>query len=146
MIEIIGHKWETIAIIIYNTYKKDWISFVTPNNFSQQLAYMKHPKWKIIEPHEHKVVRREIYNTMETLVIKIWKIRVDFFDNNRKYIKSRIIWAWDTIILSWNSHWFSILEDIEMIEIKQWPYAWTDDKNKFQYDLSDLSIKIKEDE
>ena len=41
MIEKIIHKNIIIAIIIRNDYKKDGIEFFTPNNFSQQLGYMR---------------------------------------------------------------------------------------------------------
>ena len=34
------------AVIIKNNYSKDGVEFFTPNDFSQQLAYMKHPKGK----------------------------------------------------------------------------------------------------
>ena len=44
MIEEIKFKDETLAMIIKNNFAKEGISFFTPDDFSQQLAYMKHPK------------------------------------------------------------------------------------------------------
>ena len=41
-----GPTGETLAIIIKADYKKDGIEFFTPDDYSQQLAYMKHPKGK----------------------------------------------------------------------------------------------------
>ena len=47
---------KTLAIIIKANYSKDGIEFFTPDDFSQQLAYMKHPAGKIIIPKVHKSV------------------------------------------------------------------------------------------
>ena len=50
MIEEIKYNSELLAIIIKSDFSKDGVSFFTPNDFSQQLAYMKHPRGKIIPP------------------------------------------------------------------------------------------------
>ncbi len=113
-----------IAIIIPADYKNDGgIDFFTPNDFSQQLAYMKHPKGHIIEPHVHNVVVREVHYTKETLIIRNGSVRVDLYDNNRDYLESRILGKGDIILLNDGGHGFKALDDLEMIEIKQGPYA-----------------------
>lgn len=43
MIEKIYCGKELAAIIIKNTFDKEGIEFVTPGDFSQQMAYMHHP-------------------------------------------------------------------------------------------------------
>ena len=68
MVEEIKHNNELLAIIINNHYCKDGISFFTPGEFSQQLAYMKHQKGKVIEPHVHNLVKREVHYTKEVLL------------------------------------------------------------------------------
>jgi hypothetical protein len=52
---------QLLAIIIYSNFKKPGIHFFTPNTLSQQLAYMRHPAGKKIEPHVHNSVPREVY-------------------------------------------------------------------------------------
>ena len=69
MKEIIFYK-SLFAIIISNSFKKEGITFFTKDESSQQLAFMKHPKGKIIEPHFHNPVKRIIYDTQEVLYIK----------------------------------------------------------------------------
>ena len=121
-----------IAIIIPANYKNNGgIDFFTPNDFSQQLAYMKHPKGHIIEPHVHNVVVREVHYTKETLIIRNGSIRVDLYDNDRNYLESRILHKGDIILLNDGGHGFKALEDLEMIEIKQGPYAGDNDKTRF---------------
>ena len=46
MIENIKHADDTLAIIVRNNFHKDGIHFFTPNEFSQQLAFMSHPSGK----------------------------------------------------------------------------------------------------
>jgi hypothetical protein len=45
------------------------------------MAFMKHPAGKIIAPHVHNPVKREVHFTKEVLVLKKGKMSVDFFTN-----------------------------------------------------------------
>ena len=128
MVELIEHKNEKLAIIIRSQFKKDGVKFFTPDDFSQQLAYMSHPVGKVIRPHVHNKVLREVHLTQEVLVIKKGKLRVDFYDKERNYLESRELSQGDVILLADGGHGFEVLEEIEMIEIKQGPYAGDQDK------------------
>lgn len=120
-----------IAIIIRANYKKEGISFVTPNEYSQQMAYMHHPQGHVIAPHIHNEVIREIRDTKEVLVIKKGKLRCDFYTDEKEYVKSTIVETGDVIMLVQGGHGFECLEETEMIEIKQGPYAGEADKVRF---------------
>lgn len=143
MIEIIKNESIELAYIIYSNYKKDGIQFITPNSFSQQLAYMSHPKGKQIVPHVHNPVSREVQLTQEVLVIKNGKLRVDFYDDQKAYLESRILSAGDVILLASGGHGFEVLEDLEMFEVKQGPYAGDADKTRFEC-VSQEKIIIKD--
>jgi hypothetical protein len=52
-IETITHGLEPIALIIRADYDEPGIQFFTPGSFSQQVAYMKHPKGHKITAHVH---------------------------------------------------------------------------------------------
>lgn len=119
------------AIIVRNSFCADGISFFTPESFSQQLAYMKHPVGKVIEPHVHNPVQREVFYTQEVLFLKRGRLRVDFYDEDRNYLESRTLEAGDVILLASGGHGFEALEEIEMIEVKQGPYAGESDKTRF---------------
>jgi len=131
MIERIENLGELLAIIIKHEYSQSGVQFFTPDDFSQQLAYMKHPAGKVIEPHVHNPVSREVRLTQEVLYLKSGRMRVDFFDQKQNYLESRILTSGDVILLAAGGHGFEALEEIEMIEVKQGPYAGEMDKTRF---------------
>ena len=142
MIENILHGDNLLSVIIYNSFRKDGIHFFTPNNLSQQLAYMKHPAGKVIAPHVHNPVPREVHFTQEVLFLKKGKLRVDFYDEHQQYLESRVLEAGDVILLATGGHGFEVLEEIEMIEVKQGPYAGDQDKTRFA-GIDNASIVVK---
>ena len=122
---------QLIAIIIYNEFNKDGIEFFTPENFSQQLGYMKHKKGDTIQEHLHILHTREIKYTQETLFIKRGRVKVNFYTNDKTYFCSRELKTGDVILLASGGHGFEFLEETEMIEVKQGPYAGDKDKVRF---------------
>ena len=129
--EEIRYKNQLLAIVIRSDFSEPGISFFTPDEFSQQLAFMKHPKGKEIEPHIHNIVRREVLLTKEVLVIRRGELRVDLYTDDREYVSSTVIGAGDVILLASGGHGFEVLEEIEMFEIKQGPYIGDEDKTRF---------------
>ena len=91
MVEEIKNDNVLLSIIIRADFKKEGIHFFTPNEFSQQLGYMNRPKGYVIDPHVHNVVSREVKLMKEVLFIKSGKVRVDFYDDNKNYLESRIL-------------------------------------------------------
>lgn len=122
---------ETLAIIIRKEDNAKGINFYTPDDFSQQVASMKHPKGHLIEPHFHNKVVREVHYTQEVLIIRKGRLRVDFYDKECNYIESRVLNKDDIIVLVTGGHGFEVLEDLEMIEVKQGPYIGDSDKTRF---------------
>jgi len=131
MIEKITTNGQLLAIIISHRYCEAGIHFLTPGEFSQQLAYMRHPAGKVIDPHLHNPVARTVHYTQEVLFIKRGRLRVDFYDDRQTYLETRILEAGDTILLASGGHGFEALEEIEVIEVKQGPYAGDNDKTRF---------------
>lgn len=129
---ILGPQKEILAIIIRDDFDTEGIDFVTPGDYSQQLAYMHHPKGHVILPHIHKKVKREILYTREVLFIKSGKIRCDFYSDDKNYLKSIILYSGDIILLVSGGHGFECLEETKMVEVKQGPYVGEDDKVRFQ--------------
>lgn len=133
MIErIIDDEKKVYAVIIRDSYDKTGVTFVTPDDYSQQLAYMHHPAGHIILPHIHNTVKREIMYTKEVLVIKEGKLRCDFYTNDKNYLKSCIVSKGDIILLTDGGHGFECIEETKMVEIKQGPYAGNNDKVRFE--------------
>lgn len=117
------------AIIVRSEFRPEGIQFVTPDDFSQQLGYMNRPSGYRIQPHIHLQVERKATLTQEVLYVRRGRVRVDFYREDESYAVSREIATGDVILLSRCGHGFEMLEDTEMIEIKQGPYL--DDKRRF---------------
>jgi len=136
-VEQIFDEYRMIAIIVYADCQVEGIDFFTPHNFSQQLASMRRPKGYRIRAHVHKPVPRNVKYTQETLFIRKGKVRINFFDEQKKYLESRILSTGDVILLVSGGHDFEMLEDTEIIEVKQGPYAGEDDKECFEGVIDD---------
>jgi hypothetical protein len=131
MIEHISHDKTHLAIIIRNNFSKKGIEFFTSDKNPLQLGYMNREKDFVIAPHTHNKVERKINTTHEVLFIKSGKIRIDFYTTEKKYLKSTIAYSGDVILLTDGGHGFKMLEESEIIEVKQGPYLGEKDKNRF---------------
>jgi len=132
MIEkILYNNDELLAIIIRNNFLADGITFFTPDNFSQQVGYMNRPARYKIKPHFHNKIRREVFYTQEVLLIKSGQIRVDLYNSNLQFCESTILNAGDVILLASGGHGIEMLENSEILEIKQGPYSGDRDKTRF---------------
>ena len=131
MIERIRHGDTEIALIVRKSFKKDGVEFFTPDDYSQQIGYMQRPTGHLIPPHVHNPVAREVHYTREVLIIRSGRIRVDLYDDDQTYLESAILEEGDLILLASGGHGFEVLEEVEMIEVKQGPYAGDGDKTRF---------------
>ena len=141
-IEYIRNKDSILAIIVRESFSKKGIEFFTPDNYAQQVGYMRRPKGYCIKPHIHYQIPRTVSTLQEVLLIKKGKVRVDFYDAKKEYLISEILLKGDLIILVSCGHGFSMLEESEIIEVKQGPYMEEKDKEKFD-SISDDKIIMK---
>jgi mannose-6-phosphate isomerase-like protein (cupin superfamily) len=131
MIENIIYHNHLLALIVSQKFDKPGIHFFTPNQLSQQLAFMRYPIGKVIQPHVHNPISREVQYTQEVLFIRKGKLRVDFYNNEQEYLESRILEPGDVILLVTGGHGFEVIEEVEMFEVKQGPYVGDQDKTRF---------------
>lgn len=123
---------QMLAMIVRHHFSDPGITFFTDNELSQQMGFMRHPVGKVIEPHVHNHISRHVNYTQEALFIRKGKIRVDFYSDAQEYLFSHVLRSGDVILLVSGGHGFEILEEVEMIEIKQGPYAGDRDKTRFK--------------
>lgn len=143
LIDTISHLGQPLALIVSRRFAKPGIYFFTQDDFSQQLGYMHHPAGKVIAPHVHNPVPREVHYTQEVLFIRKGKLRVDFYDKKRIYLESRILEAGDVILLIEGGHGFEVLEEVEMFEVKQGPHVGERDKTRFE-GVARAQVKLPE--
>jgi hypothetical protein len=131
MIEQVINNDIVLSFIIRSNYHSTGIEFFTPSDFSQQLAYMNRQEGYVIPPHVHNIVQRKVRVTQEVLYIKSGKVRVDFYDDDKNYLESKVLNTGDVILLAYGGHGFQMIEKSEIIEIKQGPYDGDNDKTRF---------------
>jgi hypothetical protein len=132
LLENFVHNGQTLAVILRTAYQNDGIKFFTEDDFTQQIAYMNRPKGYVIVPHIHNPVKREVQYTKEVLFIKSGRVRVDFYDEDKSYLESRILHQGDVVLLAFGGHGFEMLDESEIIEVKQGPYVGEADKVRFE--------------
>jgi mannose-6-phosphate isomerase-like protein (cupin superfamily) len=122
---------ELCAMILPACHDEAGIQFFTRSELSQQLASMSYSAGKIIPAHTHNPVRREVFYTQEALFVRKGRVRVDFFSKRQEYRTSRVLGPGDVILLISGGHGFEVLEELNMVEVKQGPYAGDTDKTRF---------------
>ena len=130
-IEKIVHKKKIFAIIVRknNQFKKKGVNFITKNQDLLQLGFIRHKKKHKIKPHYHLQNKRKISYFSEALIIKKGILKVIFYDaasNDLK--KDKILRKDDIILLLKGGHGFEVLEDVNLVEVKQGPYQKFKDK------------------
>jgi hypothetical protein len=131
MIESIKDGERELALILRSNFRRDGIEFLTPSDYTQQLGYMCRPRGYVIAPHVHRPVPREVTFTKEVLVVRRGRVRVDFYDEQCRYLESTVLEAGDVVLLAFGGHGFEMLEETEIIEVKQGPYVGEQDKQRF---------------
>jgi hypothetical protein len=128
---ISGQAGNQLGLIVRSTFSAESIDFLTPDTFGQQVAYMNRPRGEIIQAHIHEPISRHLVGTQEVLYVRSGRIRVDFYESDRTYVTSAVLLSGDLMLLNTGGHGFEVLEDTDMIEIKQGPFAEGRDKTRF---------------
>lgn len=120
-----------LAIVVKSYFSSDGIEFFTSTESSQQLGYMKRPAGYEVVPHTHNPVERMVKMTQEVLYIKSGSCRLDLYDIQRQLDISVVLSAGDVVLLAEGGHGIVMLEETEIIEVKQGPYTGDMDKTRF---------------
>ncbi len=122
--EIKDNQGVVLCHIIRGNYSPSKTEFYTPNEYSQQMGIIKYPQGGNIKPHFHNKLARNVFYTQEVLVIRQGKVKVNLFSSSEMhFVGSVVLNAGDTILLATGGHGFEMLENTEMLEIKQGPYS-----------------------
>ena len=119
---IIKSRKKILAIIVKAKFERKGVEFFVPCQYPQQLGYMKHPRGHVITSHIHRPVLRKINITQEVIFIKSGKVRIDFYDEKKHYVESRIVRQGDVVFLAFGGHGFEFMNKAELIEVKQGPF------------------------
>ena len=131
LMECVESEGQAIAFIIRAEKSAEETTFLTPDDFKQQLGFIVYPKGGKITRHLHKPVQRNLIGMSEVLLVRKGAVEVDFYTGRKEYICTRQLRCGDLILLVAGGHGFRCLEDTELLEIKQGPYVGPDEKEKF---------------
>ncbi len=123
LIEWIRSGEQVIAIIIRQSVSPAETTFITPDEFNQQIGFVVYPAGGQIQAHSHKPIERYTIGTAETLIVRRGKMEVRLFDDHRSLVAKRILEKGDVLVLVSGGHGFSMLEDTVLLEVKQGPYT-----------------------
>ena len=131
MIEEVHYQNEVLAIIVRRDFHKEEFTFLHPMIYLSNLLTC---PTLLVKKFNHMCIKR--YNGKCNLHRKLFsfekeKLKVDFYSVDQEYLESRILESGDVILLIKGGHGFEVLEDLEMFEVKQGPYAGDADKIKF---------------
>lgn len=131
MVERITRDGELYAIVIRQDYTTKGVEFFTPTDFPQQLGINVKNEDDIVEPHQHNEVERTIHRTQEVLFFREGKAEVTLYTDDKESFDSVIVEAGDVIMFTRGGHGLKMLEDTELVEVKQGPFLGSDDKELF---------------
>ena len=126
-IEFYGPEKSPNAIVIRRSAKAENIEFYSPADFPQQIGLMSRPSGHVVPGHVHNEVLREIKATQEVLMIRNGRCEVTLLDLGSDPIRIELTKG-DVILLASGGHSIKMLEDTEILEVKQGPYLGPNDK------------------
>jgi hypothetical protein len=130
-VEWIQTETQTIAVIVRASLAPAQTTFITPNEFLQQIGFVVYPAGGHILPHVHKPIERHVVGTAETLIVRQGKLNVTLYDDERREVARRPLTTGDVLVLVSGGHGFEMLEDTILLEIKQGPYTGLVEKERF---------------
>lgn len=131
LFENVEYEGNLIAYIIRRGREPSDTTFVTPDDFKQQLGFIVYPEGGEIARHVHKPMERHLVGMSEVLLIRKGVVEVDFYTDGKEYVDTKRLEEGDLLLLAGGGHGFRCLEDTVMVEIKQGPYIGPDEKERF---------------
>ena len=126
-----------LALIVRSEFSEQGIHFFTDSDSTQQLGYMRRPAGYKIKAHRHNLVTRSIDTTQEVLFIKRGVCQLDLYGADNRILYSVELSAGDVVLLAAGGHGVVMLEECEILEVKQGPYGGEADKSLLAEEPSD---------
>lgn len=131
-LEIRDAKGVMLAVIFQNQNRTtDGLKFLTTHDLELQVATMIRRKGSDISRHFHPSQNRVLKQTSEVIVILDGLLEVDIYSNDLTLNSTHRLGKGDVIYLIAGGHGFRIIENAQLIEVKQGPYYEKFDKIYF---------------
>jgi len=129
--ESIERNGKPLAFIIRASVMPEKTTFLTPDDYKQQVGFVVYPKGGEITRHVHRPLERHLVGTSEVLVVRKGRAEIDIYDDDRTLVATRELRTGDIMLMVGGGHGFRMLEDTVFLEVKQGPYTGVDEKERF---------------
>ena len=130
-VEIISGVGGQLAYIIRAELSPERTTFLTPDEFKQQVGFVVYPKGGEIKRHRHVPLERHLVGTSEVLIVRSGFCEVDIYDAADSLVATRALRQGDVMLMVGGGHGFRMLEDTVLLEVKQGPYTGLEEKEHF---------------
>ena len=112
----------TLIAVKFKKFKNGAIPLTDPLEPLQVLVH-KRQKGKHTPAHMHTPKERITQKLQECLVVMKGKIRIDFYGLDKKFFKSIYLSAGEIVIFMNGGHAVHLLQDSEIVEVKNGPFV-----------------------
>ena len=103
------------------------LKFFSEDGDYEQVGTWGYNNGKVLLPHTHNEVSREVLWTQEVLYVRRGRLRADVFDTSDNKVAELEAACGDILILLRGGHGYQILEDgTQVLEVKNGPYLGAD--------------------
>lgn len=126
-----------LAIIIRNSQlfpnMTPGVHFITHPDDGLQVGFINHLAGHRIDPHTHLARDSRPITITEVIEVRTGRVQIEFYPVTQEvggYCQCRILKEKDVVVLLAGGHGFRVLEDCELLEVKQGPYVRHDQDKK----------------
>lgn len=122
---------DLLAMVVRADFTGGKYNFFTPDDFPLQMGTSFYPTGERIQAHVHIPQPRQVELVNEYIFVKTGRVRLTLYTKEQQPVTKLELAAGDSLLLTGGGHGFEVLEQCQLIEVKQGPYLGMDDKVKF---------------
>ena len=122
-----------IALVRRYSDWKTGLDFVTEDDAFIQVGTWNYNKGKLLDRHEHNIVKRTSNVTQECVFVVSGSMNVDFYSFDKTFLRKVVLEKFDYAVIFGGGHAYEILEDdTKILETKNGPFPGVEvDKTRF---------------
>ena len=140
MIDRIECEGKVLALIVRQGVVPEGVNFFTDAENSLQLGVLRHKQGFRVKAHIHRRSAKTIEDVQEVLYIEHGRVEAEFYNDSGTKIGATTLNAGDTILQISGGHGFNVLEDSQIMEVKQGPYRGVEEDKQIMEVNNDTSL------
>ncbi len=130
-LEKIAWQGHDLTYIIRAQVSPEKTTFLTPQEFKQQVGFVVYPAGGEVKRHLHLPLERHLIGTSEVLIVRQGRCLMDIYNDERELVVTRELKTGDVMLMVGGGHGFRMLEDTVFLEVKQGPFLPVVEKEHF---------------